>query len=366
MKFSIKQENLIKSLLDVKRVVPSKPQLPILQSILIEAKNGQISLFATDLYTGIKASVVSVVDEPGVVAVPAQAITEVITTLSPGNISFELKDRVLHISGKGVSVKLQTFDANDYPPFPEKDGESFNLLKSDLDKIVKTVVFATAKDDSRPILTAVLFNFDQHQEVVATDGFRLATLSLDREYGQQKMLIPAKAILEISRLQDKNEANQIEFTISQELKQLFCSFDNTQIVIRLMEGEYPPYEKIIPADFSTQLVIDREDLINAIKGAVIFAKESSNIVKFEVVDKQMIITATSPTLGNHTSQINVDIDQGGDAKIAFNAQYLMELLSSIKEDSIWMGINDSLQPAMFRPLDMLEYRYIVMPFRVID
>lgn len=364
MKFSVKQENLVKSLLDVKRVVPTKPQLPILQSVLIQAENGQINLLATDLYTGIKASVLGVVDQPGSVAVPAQALSEVITTLNPGNLEFELKENSLIIKGQGVEVKIQTFDATDYPPFPEKTGESITLLKSDLEKIVELVVFATAKDDSRPILTSILFNFEQNNEVVATDGFRLATLTLDRDYSTQKMMIPAKAILEISRLQDKNENQEIEFTVSSELKQIFCSFSNTQMVIRLMEGEYPPYGKIIPADFSTQLTIDREDLIQSIKGAMIFARESSNIVRFEVEENQIIISATSPTLGNHISKIKTKVIQGTKAKIAFNAQYLMEFLTSVKDHQIWFGLNDSLQPAMFRPDGMTNYRYIVMPFRV--
>lgn len=364
MKFSVKQEILVKALVDVKRIVPSKPQLPILQAILIQADSGNLILSATDLYTGIKSTIVGVVDTPGQVAVPAQALTEVITTLNPGNLDFELKENTLHISGKGVSIKIQTFNVDDYPPFPEKEGESITLPKEELQKIVDLVVFATAKDDSRPILTAILFNFDGAQEIVATDGFRLATLGLDKEYSQQKMLIPAKAILEISRLQDKSDSSEVEFTISRELKQIFCSFGNTQMVIRLMEGEYPPYEKIIPNDFSTQISVDREEMIQAIKGAMIFARESSNIVRFEIENNQMVVTATSPTLGTHKSEIPVNLILGSEGKIAFNAQYLMEFLTSVKENEIWIGMNDSLQPVLFRPSQMTDYRYIVMPFRV--
>lgn len=366
MKFSVKQENLVKSLIDVKRVVPSKPQLPILQAILIKANSGTLELSATDLYTGIKANVIAVVDQPGTIAVPAQALTEIISTLNPGNLDFELIDNSLHIKSKGVAVKIQTFDPTDYPPFPEKEGDSIILSKSDLNRIVELVVFATAKDDTRPILTSVLFNFGQETQIVGTDGFRLATLNLVINYQSTSILIPAKAILEISRLQDKNDSDQVEFSVSTKLKQVFCTLGNTQMVIRLMDGDFPPYEKIIPADFETQLSIDRIEMIQAIKGALIFARETSNIVKFELNEDKMIVTATSPTLGTHQSEIVVQVFKGENKKISFNATYLMEFLNSVKQDSIWIGMNDTLQPAAFRPIEEEKYQYIVMPFRVTD
>ena len=366
MKFSIKQENLVQSLIDVKRIVPTKPQLPILQAIMIEAKKGKIILSATDLYTGIKSTVMGVVDQEGTAAVPAQALTEVITSMSPGNIDFEVDQGVLHIKGKGVFIKIQTFSGEDYPTFPEKQGETVSIKKEDFEQIVEFITFATAKDDSRPILTSVLFNFNENLEIVATDGFRLTTLNLENKFPGQQLLVPVKAVHEIARLQAKIKAEVIDFTISDQMKQVFCNFANTEIVIRLMEGEFPPYQRIIPADFSTHLTFDREDLIQALKGAMVFAREASNIVKFQIGEDKMTITATSPTLGTHTSDVLINKKTGQQLQIAFNALYLMEFLSSVKQSEIWLGLNDSLQPAMFRPDQMLNYRYIVMPFRVND
>jgi DNA polymerase-3 subunit beta len=333
---------------------------------MIEAKNGQIVLSATDLYTGIRSIVMGVVDQEGSAAVPAQALTEVITSMSPGNIDFEVNQGVLHINGKGVFIKIQTFSGEDYPTFPDKQGETVSIKKEDFEKIVEFVTFATAKDDSRPILTSVLFNFSEDLEIVATDGFRLATLNLVDKFPEQRLLVPVKAVHEIARLQAKIKAEVIDFTISEQMKQVFCNFASTELVIRLMEGEFPPYQKIIPADFTTSLTFDREDLIQALKGAMVFAREASNIVKFQIEDDQMTIVATSPTLGTHTSNVSITKKIGEKMQIAFNALYLMEFLSSVKDSQIWLGLNDSLQPAMFRPDQMLNYRYIVMPFRVND
>lgn len=364
MKISIKQSNLKQALNDVKRVVPSNPQLPILQAVLLQAVNGEITLSATDLFTGIKTTVLGSVDESGSAAIPAKTFSDVVSNLQAGTVRLETQDTQLTIQDDQSKTVLQIFTPEDYPQFPTKQGESIQLTKETFEKIVNYVSLATAKDDSRPILTSVLFNMGDGLEVVATDGFRLATLSLNEITPLQRLLIPAKSLSEISRLYSKDEMSSVTLTVSTELKQVFCSFGEIEMIIRMMEGEFPPYQKIIPASFITEVVLDGSQLNQALKAALVFARESSNIVRLYFENDILKVVSSSPSLGNHESTIHLSQSIDRTTMIAFNAQYLLDFLNATKSDKIWLGMNESLQPALFRPEGMLEYRYIAMPFKV--
>ncbi len=364
MQITLKQSNLKKALSKIKRVVPSNPQLPILNAVLIKAEQGSIIISATDLFTGIETKVLGSVTEEGQVAIPARALSDIIATAPSGNITLETKEDSINIITDKSNSSLQVYASDEYPQFPEKQGDVISLSTQVFEDIVTYVVPATAKDDSRPILTAALFNLGEKLEVVATDGFRLATLDINHSSTPQKLLIPAKSLSEIMKLYDETESDTVELTVSTQLKQIFCTFGDTQMVIRLMEGEYPPYEKIIPQNFETQVTFDSEEFLRSIKSALIFARESSNIVRFVLSGSEMTILASSPTLGNHQSKILIEPAIADEKKIAFNAQYLVDFLSSIKTNKVWFGMNESLQPALLRPEGMEAYRYIVMPFRV--
>ncbi len=366
MKLSVKQANLKQALNDVKRVIPSNPQLPILQAVLLQAEQGKITLFATDLFTGIKTQVLGSVESEGTVAIPAKTLSDIVSTLGSGTIILETKESQLIIRDDRSTSTLQTFSIDEYPQFPTKQGESLTLSKSDFDQIVNTVSIATAKDDSRPILTAVLFKFEDHMEVVATDGFRLATLQFSESSSLPDLLLPAKSLTEITRLYAKVDSESITLTVSTELKQVFCSFGDTEMIIRLMEGEFPPYKKIIPADFKTQLILDGVQLSQALKAALVFARETSNIVRLYFEENQLRVVASSPSLGNHESTVLLDSVVAEPTMIAFNAQYILDFLNAFKTEKVWFGMNESLQPALFRPEDLSQYRYIAMPFKVND
>lgn len=365
MRITVRQENLHKALQDVRRVVPSKPQLPILQAVLLEAKDDSISISGTDLFTGIRTSLSGVVETPGQVAIPAQAFSESIATLSPGNLTISVENGVSTISGDGVLMKLQSFNGDEYPSFPEKSGTSIEVAEEDFKKIVEYVAFATAKEDSRPVLTAVLFKFGEQLEVVSTDGFRLAVLQLKHHSDEETtLLLPAKGLAEVSRLQAKQSGKSVTLTISTELKQVFCSFGEVEMVVRLMDGDFPPYQKIMPATFATETVIDTESFVQALKGAMVFAKDSSYISTFVFSGTDVVVKSVSPSLGQFETKVPLLKPIESSIEIAFNSHYLMEFVSALKPEKIWIGMNEPLQPAVFRPENMDMYTYVVMPFRV--
>lgn len=377
MKLTILQENLKAVLTSLQKAVPSKPQLPILSSILITVIENEIELAATDLYLGIKAKIKAEVEKIGQVVVPGDVFKSLIMSLPPGEISLELKEKSLIVKTSKSKTSLPCQSSDEYPPFPKVEGDDFVLDTESLKAIDKHITFAATLDQTRPILTALLFNFSPDGlEVVSTDGFRLATLFLKDIISEESksILIPAKAIKEVLRIALQQQVENTSFKVSEELKQVLFSIDNTEVFVRLIEGAYPPYEKIIPDSFAHQVEIDGEELTSQIKRAFVFARESSNIVRFEFSEENLIVKAASTAYGEYRGEMvlerggknnsnNTDEKTAGE-EIAFNAVYLLDFLNTVKPEKIWLGMNESLKPVMLRPSGMEEFRYVVMPFRV--
>jgi DNA polymerase-3 subunit beta len=176
--------------------------------------------------------------------------------------------------------------------------------------------------------------------------------------------MPAKALHEVIRIMGRKQATEAVFTVSQTLKQIFFSFDGIDILVRLMEGDYPPYQKIIPPAFATQVIFSGSEFGQKLKTAMIFARESSGTIRLEIGEKEMKIKSASSVLGTQESSMPIQLVQGSPVEIAFNSKYLSEFLQVLKPEEVWLGVNESLKPALFRPVDLPDYRYIVMPFRV--
>jgi DNA polymerase-3 subunit beta len=238
--------------------------------------------------------------------------------------------------------------------------------------IVQQTAFAASADEARPILTTLLFSFGDQLEVVGTDGFRLATIQFPQEQiapkktakETQQLLMPAKALHEVIRIMTRKHATKAVFTVSYALKQIFFSFDGIDLLVRLLEGEYPPYQKIIPPAYATQLLFSGAEFGQKLKTAIIFARESSGIVRLEIGKEEMKIKSASSVVGMQESSMPIKLLQGEPLEIAFNSKYLTDFLQILKPDEVWLGLNESLKPALFRPSNLPDYRYIVMPFRV--
>ncbi len=368
MKLKVLQENLNNSLNNLQKAIPSRPQLPILSSILIESTKDGCTASATDLYFGVR-SVIQVDSEiEGKVVVPGKQFKEIVSSLSPGVLTLESDEGSLNIISEKTKTTLSCQSSDEYPPFPQVEGEEFILSFDQLDKIEKNVSFSTSIDMARPVLTAILFKFSNNSlEAVGTDGFRLSVLKLANNKDnteESSFLVPAKALSEVFRIMVKLEAKEIKLKISRKLKQIFFSINGVLIFVRLIDGNYPPYEKIIPSEVKTEVIIDSDELMDNLKRAMIFARESSNIVRLIVNENDMEIKSSSPSFGNYSGKIkNVKI-KGAPGEIAFNIKYLMEYLSSTKENEHWFGMNESLRPAIFKPGKSSDHRYVIMPFKV--
>lgn len=377
MKITALQENLKQQLDYLQKVIPNKPQLPILSSIFLKTENNKLVLAATDLYLGIRSNLVVEVKEKGSLVVDGDTFRNLINSLAPGKINLELVASVLNISQGKTQIKLSCQAADEYPKFPQVVGNGFNLKVEDLDRIHNLVVFASSNDQTRPVLTSLLMSFSEKGlKVIGTDGFRLASLSLNKLSFSfnQDLLIPAKALSELLRIAKQGQAEEVEVVVSNELKQLLFKVNNVDFFVRLIEGDFPPYQKIVPPNFKLLVEIDSDEFISQLKRAQIFARETSNIVRLSFKSNAegsfLVIKAVSPSYGEYNSEIMVETktelsnQEIEDLQIAFNALYLIDFINANHTEKILMSINESLKPARFTSRDNKDYFYISMPFRV--
>jgi len=367
MKLEILQENLNSALNQLHRIIPNKPQLPILSSILLEANEQMITLSATDLYVGIKTTVAGKILKSGNLAIPGKIFYSSINSLNPGKLTLSLEENTLTIISQNNKTTIQCLDSTDFPDFPEMNGKVHFLKVSSLDDIQKMVSFSTSIDPTRPVLTSLLFQFNQDGLlVVGTDGFRLATLKLSSEKikTDTQFLIPAKAINEVTKITASQEIKDISLKISEELKQVVMVIGSTQLFVRLIEGEYPPFNKIIPTQYALEVELDGAEFESQLKRAQIFARESSNIIRLKFIKGELLITAVSSSYGKHEGKMIIETIEGSEGEIAFNSKYLLDFVAALKPKKIKFSMNESLTPAMLRPDNQEKYQYVVMPFRV--
>jgi DNA polymerase-3 subunit beta len=364
MKIKVLQENLKVALTNLQKAIPSKPQLPILSSIYIKAENGQLTLAATDLFLGIKNVIPATVEEEGSCVIPGDIFKNLVFSFSAGDIELEIKDKSLIIKYEKSKSSLPYQSAEEYPQFPEVKGSEFSLSKDLLEKLDKYVTFSAAQDQTRPVLTSLLFSFKEDKlEVAATDGYRLVTLVDNQTIGIEKdLLIPVKALNEVFRMMSQSDSETVVFKVSEELKQVLFIVDGIEIYVRLIEGDYPPYKKIIPAEFNYSIRLELGDLATQVKRAFLFSKQSSNIVRISLTKNKLIVKATSPATGEYTGEIDVKFDDE-DQEVAFNALYLLDFLNTQKDGEIIFEMNESLKPIGLRLANKKDLLYIVMPFR---
>ncbi|MGD9129423.1 MAG: DNA polymerase III subunit beta [Candidatus Woesebacteria bacterium] len=369
MKFNCLQENLKQCLNFLQKAIPNKPNLPILSSILMEAKDNEVVFSATDLYLGIKGKILAEVEKPGSIVIPGDVFKQMIYSFNPGKISFEQKKSAINVKSNQSKVKLPFQDASEYPDFPKIKGEKYELSKEVLEKIEKLVSFSTSTDQTRPILTSILLKLSNNGlEVVATDGFRLSVLLEDslKFKRERTFLVPVKAISEVFRMMNQSQSEKTILEVSEELKQIKFIINGYELFVRLIEGDFPPYEKIIPDSYNYQVVLSADLLLAEIKRAYILAKDVSNIIKLKINNEKICVNSSSPSFGNYQGTIELLKKNKSDfeEEIAFNARYLLDFLNNTKAETVWIGINESLKPAMFKPEELEGYKHIIMPFRV--
>ncbi len=367
MKISINQPDLLQALSFTHKVLPSKPQLPILSAVLLSVAEDHITVSATDLFMGITVQVDAGIEAQGVVALPGKELKALIQSLPAEFLQLQFVDGTVTIRTRQTTVSLQTQNPEDFPEFPSIESELVTIPVKTIEKMVVKGAFAASSDTTRPVLTTFLWrNSEAGFEVVTTDGFRLSWQLFDgiEALADTELLIPAKALSEIVSIAKQVGVENIELQFDTDAKQLVFHIGTVKKFVRLIDGAFPPFEKIMPTSFATTVSFDRSALVDTLKRAMIFGKDSSQIVNFAIKEDTVEITASSPTLGSFVdvlSEVNVTGDEG---EIAFNTKYLLDYLQAIDSETVIFKMNESLKPALFIESEDAAQKYVAMPFRM--
>lgn len=362
MKISVSLERLKRGLGAMEKIVASKSTLPVLNNILIKAEGNQVLLSATDLEMGINYYLGGRVDQPGSITVPGKVLSNFINSLSEETVILEVKNNILQAKTSKSEASINGISADEFPTIPKVEGREVLEINGNLLKIsINQVGFAASLDESRPILTGVYFVINKNSlKLVATDSYRLAEkiIKIDTQENAS-FIIPIKTIQELYRI--LNGSEDVKIMISD--NQVVFVLPDIELTSRIIEGEYPDYEQIIPKGFKTKAIINTHELINAVRTASYFTKESANNVKISFKNNLIDIEATSAQLGNFKSQIEGNI-AGEEGEINFNARYLLDALNSINTEEINLELVSKINPGVIKPEGKENnLTYIIMPLR---
>ncbi|MBI2613947.1 MAG: DNA polymerase III subunit beta [Candidatus Levybacteria bacterium] len=372
MRVSLLSGNLQKKILFLNHAISTRSQLPILLNFLIEAKRGKLTISATDLDVGIITEVPAKIEKEGSVTVPAKTFTELTGAIPLDKITLETDREGLVLTGDKTRTVFQTAPADDFPKLYEEKGEAaLTLKKETMASDFSKIVFAASPDSERPALSGVLIKEEKGGFLlVATDGYRLSlkkhalkNVQKTKNKDQVSLLVPSRVIRELIQMEKDAEGADIMVYASEEKNQIVFATPDTTLVGRLIEAEFPIYEKIIPTDFSTKTVFQREDLQRAIKAGYVFARQTAGIVKLSIKKDKIVVSANAPSVGNNTIEVDAKTE-GEENDIAFNARYLLDFLSNATSDEASFEMTGPLNPGVFREIDDSSFLHLIMPIRV--
>lgn len=366
MNTQILQENFMRALSQVGRIIPPRPQLPILQNIKMKSTKEGIEMIATNMETSINVWVGAKTQKEGEACVPARLLTEFVATLPQSTITMTLEDGSLAVSCGTYKANIPTAPVAEFPQTPsfeEKGGTKTN--KKAFIEAISSVLFAAATDEGRPVLTGVKVKKDEEGIILAaTDGYRLSVRHVHTALAlEEGVVIPAKALFEVVKMcQEEKEGQELVVSKLQD-KQIGFKIGETSLFTRLLSGEYPSFERIIPKNFTTRTLVDKELLLHAAKSAAIFARDNANIIKLSFAKQKITVSANAPQTGGNTVDVDAKIDgDGGD--IAFNSRFLIEYLSNTTEEDVLFEMTGALNPGVFKSPKDEGQLHIIMPVRI--
>lgn len=365
MKLSVIQENLNKALGHATRIVGSRTSLPVLANVLISTEESRLKIAATNLEMAITHTIGCKVETTGSLSVPAKLLSEVVASLPNDKLQLVTTGDNLIIKTTNFNSQINGISAEEFPTIPPvKAIATLTINSTTLLEGLTQVVFASSPDESRPVLAGVIFIVkDNVLTLVATDSYRLAETKLDlKDTKDTNMIVPARTIHELIRVAGDG-VGEIEIKFSK--TEAVFDVGDINIVSRLIDGKFPDYEQIIPTSTKIEVVADRSELLNIVKVASIFARESANTIKIDFKDNTISISSSASSVGENKSSMDAKIS-GGSGEISINARYLIDVLTTLKSDMVAIGINDKLDPCVVRPIEKSKKSnstHIIMPLR---
>ena len=361
MKLSCLQEDLLKGLKTVGRAVASRSTLPVLSNVLLTAQNDELKLSATNLEIGINCWIGAKVEEEGATTVPARTLTDWVNSLSPERVDMDLIDRTqtLKLKCGRQKANIKGISAEEFPLIPVIE-EGFSLPADMLCGMIDRAHISAAKDESRPILTGILFQVkDGVLTLAAADGFRLSVCTAESPtIEKSSIIIPALGLKELARIAESKVA-QVELRENQILFQA----NDVGLVSQLIAGNFPDYNVIIPKEHTTRTVVNVDEFNRACKTANIFAREDTGLIRLAIKQDSVVISATSAEYGDNTAEIDAVVE-GEKLEIGINVGYLLDMLNVIDSEQVVIETTTPSAPLVFKPMGSVGWTHVIMPMHV--
>lgn len=368
MKLFCSQKDLDYAVGIVSKAISPNNTLPVLNNILIKAEGKKFYFSATNLEIAICCSVEADVRNEGSITVPAKLLASYISLITDDKVEINLMDgNTLSISSTSSNTKIKCISADEFPLIPTVEkGAEFTVNTNDFCTSINETVFSASSNISRPVLSGVLLSSKaDFLKLVATDSYRLAEKKIklsEKPSEEVYCIVPGRTMMELSKVIAKSEAKDVKVNISK--NQVLFSVDGVDLISRLIDGRFPDYEKIIPSEAKTTCTVSVEDLSLVLKRVSLFARENNNSVKIAVTnDGRMVVSSDETKIGEEKAELAVKIE-GENNKISLNSQYLLDVLTYIEEENVFLQMTDKSSPAVIRPVKGDDYVYIIMPLKV--
>jgi DNA polymerase-3 subunit beta len=371
MEFVVRKNDLLRELQLFQGIVERKNTIPILANVLMEAKGDEVRFLATDLEVGLRSKCKANVTKPGALTLPAKKFYEIVKSLPETDIRVAEEKGGVKVAADRFDSRMQTLPREDFPTLPETTGTgAVALPPTALKEMVAKTQFAITGEDTRYFLNGALFVLrPESMSLVATDGHRLALVNVGRngsatKDGEEsaKAILPKKTLGELARLLGEGEDS---ITYERGENHLFFNVGDRMLISRMIDGQFPAYERVIPKGNDKHIEFERDRLTNAVRRVALLSNERSRAVKFQIDKGKVDVTSSSPELGEAKETLPVDYN-GTPLQICFNAQYVLDFLSAVTTDVVALEVKDEVSQAVMTPVgaEGYDYTYVIMPMRV--
>jgi DNA polymerase III subunit beta len=379
MEFVVRRNDLLRELQLFQGIVERKNTIPILANVLVEAQNDQVRFLATDLEVGLRSKCAASVAKGGSLTLPAKKFYEIVKSLPETDIRVEEDKGGVKVAADRFDSRIQTLPREDFPTLPASSGSPTAVLPSAaLREMVAKTHFAITGEDTRFFLNGALFVMKaDSMSLVATDGHRLALVTVPRNGGdhgdevarfkakqgdEERPILPKKTLGELGRLLAEGD-EEVRFQRGE--NHLFFDVGERTLISRMIDGQFPAYERVIPKANDKHIEFERDRLTNAVKRVALLSNERSRAVKFQIEKGKVDVTSSSPELGEAHETLPVEYS-GGSMQICFNAQYVLDFLAAVGTDVVSLDVKDEVSQAIVKPVgaEGYDYTYVIMPMRI--
>jgi DNA polymerase-3 subunit beta len=368
MELVVRKSDLLRELQLFQGIVERKNTIPILANVMMEARGDELRMLATDLEVGLRSSCGASIAKTGALTLPAKKLYEIVKALPDTEVRIEQEGTSVTVAADRFDSKMQTLPREDFPAVPDVTPEAGVVLPGKLLKeMIAKTQFAITSEDTRYFLNgAQLVLKGGTITLVATDGHRLALVSATREGAggadEVKAILPKKTLLELSRLLSESDGDVV---YRRGENHLFFEVAGRLLVSRMIDGQFPAYERVIPKGNDKRIEFDRDRITSAIKRVALLSNERSRAVKFMVDRGKAEVASSSPEFGEARELLQVDY-AGPAIQICFNSQYVLDFLNAVETESVSLELKDEQSQAVMRPVaaDGYDYTYVIMPMRI--